>query len=90
MARRSNQVLVTSMQDVRSSTIDGLVNGTGGFVSSMQGYFEKIYKNVSSIAYDVAFSDMDSYFNNEFEKISEKLVEIKKKGKLDFLTYLRF
>ncbi|MCI7223900.1 MAG: phage tail tape measure protein, partial [Fusobacterium sp.] len=81
---KNNQVLVTTMQDVRANTIEALSNNTGGFTSSMKGYFEKIYKNASSIAYDVAFSDMDSYFNKEFEKISEKLVKIKKTGKLDF------
>ncbi|MDY5795454.1 MAG: hypothetical protein SPJ84_06480 [Fusobacterium gastrosuis] len=81
---KNNQVLVSTMQDVRASTIEALSNNNGGFTSSMKGYFEKIYKNASSIAYDVAFSDMDSYFNKEFEKISEKLVEIKRTGKLDF------
>ena len=50
----------------------------------MKGYFEKIFKNASSIAYDVAFSDLDSYFNEEFQKISEKMVNIKKSGRLDF------
>ena len=81
---KNNQVLVTAMQEVRTQTIEGLANGNGGFVTSMRGYFEKIFKNASSIAYDVAFSDLDSYFNEEFKKISEKLVNIKKNGKLDF------
>ena len=81
---KNNQVLVTAMQDVRTQTIEGLASGNGGFVSSMKNYFEKIFKNASSIAYDVAFSDLDSYFNEEFKKISEKLVNIKKSGKLDF------
>lgn len=81
---RNNQVLVTAMQDVRNQTIEGLASGNGGFVTSMKGYFEKIFKNASSIAYDVAFSDLDSYFNEEFQKISEKMVNIKKSGRLDF------
>lgn len=81
---KNNQVLVSTMQDVRASTIEALSSNNGGFTSSMKGYFEKIFKNASSITYDVAFSDMDSYFNKEFEKISEKLVEIKRTGKLDF------
>ena len=81
---KNNQVLVTAMQEVRTQTIEGLASGNGGFVTSMRGYFEKIFKNASSIAYDVAFSDLDSYFNEEFKKISEKLVNIKKSGKLDF------
>ena len=81
---RNNQVLVTAMQDVRAQTIEGLASGNGGFVTSMKSYFEKIFKNASSIAYDVAFSDLDRYFNDEFKKISEKLVNIKKTGKLNF------
>ncbi|MCL4581397.1 tail tape measure protein [Fusobacterium nucleatum YWH7199] len=81
---RNNQVLVTAMQDVRTQTIEGLARGNGGFVTSMKSYFEKIFKNASSVAYDVAFSDLDRYFNDEFKKISEKLVNIKKTGKLNF------
>ena len=81
---KNNQVLVTAMQDVRAQTIEGLASGNGGFVTSMKSYFEKIFKNASSIAYDVAFSDLDRYFNEEFKKISEKLVNIKKTGKLNF------
>lgn len=81
---RNNQVLVTAMQDVRTQTIEGLASGNGGFVTSMKSYFEKIFKNASSVAYDVAFSDLDRYFNDEFKKISEKLVNIKKTGKLNF------
>ena len=81
---RNNQVLVTAMQDVRAQTIEGLASGNGGFVTSMKSYFEKIFKNASSVAYDVAFSDLDKYFNDEFKKISEKLVNIKKSGKLNF------
>lgn len=81
---RNNQVLVTAMQDVRAQTIEGLASGNGGFVTSMKSYFEKIFKNASSVAYDVAFSDLDRYFNDEFKKISERLVNIKKTGKLNF------
>lgn len=81
---RNHQVLVTAMQDVRAQTIEGLASGNGGFVTSMKSYFEKIFKNASSVAYDVAFSDLDRYFNDEFKKISEKLVNIKKTGKLNF------
>nr|DAV27959.1 MAG TPA: minor tail protein [Caudoviricetes sp.] len=85
---RNNQVLVTAMQDVRAQTIEGLASGNGGFVTSMKSYFEKIFKNASSVAYDVAFSDLDRYFNDEFKKISEKLVNIKKTGKLNFNNLL--
>ncbi len=81
---RNHQVLVTAMQDVRAQTIEGLASGNGGFVTSMKSYFEKIFKNASSVAYDVAFSDLDRYFNDEFKKISERLVNIKKTGKLNF------
>ena len=81
---KNNQALVTAMQDVRVQTIEGFVSGNGGFITSMKGYFEKVFRNASSIAYDVAFSDLDKYFNDEFKTISEKLVDIKKSGKLDF------
>lgn len=81
---KNQQVLVTAMQDVRANTIDGLANGNGGFMTSIKGYFENIFKNASSIAYDVAFSDVDSYMYDMYKKISERLVEIKKNGKLDF------
>lgn len=81
---KNNQVLITSMLDVRNSTIDGFASGNGGFLSSMKSYFEKIFKNASSVAYDVVFSDLDNYLTRAFEKISNKLVDIKKNGKLDF------
>ena len=81
---KNNQVLITSMLDVRNSTIEGFASGNGGFLSSMKSYFEKIFKNASSVAYDVVFSDLDHYLTQAFEKISNKLVDIKKNGKLDF------
>ncbi|KYM56528.1 tail tape measure protein [Fusobacterium necrophorum subsp. funduliforme] len=81
---KNNQVLITSMLDVRNSTIEGFASGNGGFLSSMKSYFEKIFKNASSVAYDVVFSDLDNYLTRAFEKISNKLVDIKKNGKLDF------
>ncbi len=83
---KNNQVFVTSMQDVRAGTIEGLVSGNGGFLTSAKTYFEKIYKNAASIVYDVSFSDIDSYMSDMFGKISEKLLDIKKSGKLDFST----
>lgn len=81
---KNNQVLITSMLDVRNSTIEGFASGNGGFLSSMKSYFEKIFKNASSVAYDLVFSDLDHYLTQAFEKISNKLVDIKKSGKLDF------
>lgn len=81
---KNNQVLITSMLDVRNNTIEGFASGNGGFLSSMKSYFEKIFKNASSVAYDVVFSDLDYYLTQAFEKISNKLVNIKKNGKLDF------
>lgn len=81
---KNNQVFITSMQDVRASTIDGLSDGTGGFLSSMKGYFEKIFKNATSVIYDVMFSEYDSYFNEVYKNISEKLVDIKRTGKINF------
>lgn len=82
---KNNQVLVTSMEEVRNTTIDSWLNGTGGFVTSMKSYFEKIFKNAGSIVYDVMFSDLDNYFTEKFEQISKKLLDMKKNQKLDFV-----
>ncbi|MGL5951061.1 MAG: phage tail tape measure protein, partial [Cetobacterium sp.] len=76
----ANQVLVTSMDDVRQSMIENIVSGEGSFVSSMGSYFKKIFNNMASVIYDVTFSEIDQYFNDAFKTISEKLVEIKKQG----------
>lgn len=85
---KNNQVLVTSMLDVRNNAIEGLATGNGGFLTAAKSYFEKIYKNASSVAYDVAFSDIDSYMSEMFKKISDKLLDVKKSGKLDFSNLL--
>lgn len=85
---KNNQVLVTSMLDVRSNAIEGLATGNGGFLTAAKSYFEKIYKNASSVAYDVAFSDIDSYMSEMFKTISDKLLDVKKSGKLDFSNLL--
>ncbi len=85
---KNNQVLVTSMLDVRNNAIEGLATGNGGFLTAAKSYFEKIYKNASSVAYDVAFSDIDSYMSEMFKTISDKLLDVKKTGKLDFSNLL--
>lgn len=85
---KNNQVLVTSMLDVRSNAIEGLATGNGGFLTAAKSYFEKIYKNASSVAYDVTFSDIDSYMSEMFKTISDKLLDVKKSGKLDFSNLL--
>ena len=82
---RNAQVLVTAMQDVRSSFIEALSSGeTSDFSSSMSSYFKKILNNAAQVTYDVAYSSIDEYMTKEFEKISEKLVDMKKNGVLDF------
>lgn len=85
---KNNQVLITSMQDVRGSTIESFMTGEGNFLTSAKSYFEKIYRNASSVVYDVAFSDIDRYMSEAFEDISNKLVDIKNSGKLDFSNLL--
>ena len=85
---KNNQVLVTSMLDVRNNAIEALATGNGGFLTAAKSYFEKIYKNASSVAYDVAFSDIDSYMSEMFKTISDKLLDVKKSGKLDFSNLL--
>lgn len=80
-----NNVLITSMGDVRQSFIDGFSSGKdGSLLAGMKGYFSDIFKNVSSVIYDVALSDFDEYFTKMFKKTSEKLIQIKKSGQLDF------
>lgn len=82
---RNAQVLVTAMQDVRSSFIEALSSGeASNFSSSMSSYFKKILNNAAQVTYDVAYSSIDEYMTKEFEKISEKLVDMKKNGVLDF------
>ncbi|MEE0137983.1 hypothetical protein [Fusobacterium ulcerans] len=82
---RNAQVLVTAMQDVRSSFIEALSSGEASdFSSSMSSYFKKILNNAAQVTYDVAYSSIDEYMTKEFEKISEKLIDMKKNGVLDF------
>lgn len=85
---RNAQVLVTAMQDVRSSFVEALSSGEASdFSSSMSSYFKKILNNAAQVTYDVAYSSIDEYMTREFEKISEKLVEMKKTGVLDFTGF---
>lgn len=85
---KNAQVLVTAMQDVRSSFVDALSSGEASdFSSSMSSYFKKILNNAAQVTYDVAYSSIDEYMTKEFEKISEKLVEMKKTGVLDFTGF---
>ena len=82
---RNAQVLVTAMQDVRNSFVEALSSGEASdFSSSMSSYFKKILNNAAQVTYDVAYSSIDEYMTKEFEKISEKLVDIKKSGVLNF------
>lgn len=85
---KNAQVLVTAMQDVRSSFVEALSSGQANdFSSSMSSYFKKILNNAAQITYDVAYSSIDEYMTKEFEKISEKLVDMKKTGVLDFTGF---
>ncbi|WP_306583753.1 hypothetical protein [Fusobacterium ulcerans] len=82
---RNAQVLVTAMQDVRNSFVEALSSGEASdFSSSMSSYFKKILNNAAQVTYDVAYSSIDEYMTKEFEKISEKLVDMKKSGVLNF------
>ncbi len=82
---KGNNILITSMQDVRNSFIEGFSSGKeSSFLTGMKGYFNKIFKNVSSVIYDVGFSNIDEYFTNAYKKIANKLVSIKNGQKLDF------
>lgn len=72
----ANAVLITSMEAVRAE----IIAGSQSFSQAMSSYFSDIIYNVSSILYDTMFSDLDEYFTDLFEDISEKLVEMKKQG----------
>ncbi|HBJ80184.1 phage tail tape measure protein [Fusobacterium sp.] len=85
---KNAQVLVTAMQDVRNSFVEALSSGEASdFSSSMSSYFKKILNNAAQVTYDVAYSSIDEYMTKEFEKISEKLIDMKKTGVLDFTGF---
>lgn len=77
-------VMVTIMQDVRGNFIkswkDSGLDAGRAFVTSMQPYVEAMLTNISQIYYDVYFSDVNKQLEDEFKALSEKLVELKKKG----------
>ncbi|MGL5625267.1 MAG: hypothetical protein ACRDDG_23080, partial [Cetobacterium sp.] len=72
----ANQVLVTSMEDVRNSFIDSLINGKGDFVGSLGSYFQKIIKNAAMTVYDTLYSEVDNSMNEMFKKMADKLVDM--------------
>ena len=78
---KQNQVLVTSMQDVRSSFLSTFVEGGvelgSAFISSMSSYFDKIKTNISQIIYDTTFSDITDMGDSFFSQISESLLNSK-------------
>lgn len=82
-----NKVLVSSMEDVRSSFIDSLLNGEGDFVGSMGSYFQKLIKNAAMTVYDTLYSEIDNSMNEMFLQMSEKLVEMKESGNVDFTGF---
>lgn len=81
---KSNQVLITSMEDVRNSFVDSLLKGNGSFASSLGGYFQKLLKNSAMIVYDSMYSEADSYFTKLFKTTSEKLLKMKETNKINF------
>lgn len=83
----ANQVLVTSMEDVRNSFIDSLINGKGDFVGSLGSYFQKIIKNAAMTVYDTLYSEVDNSMNEMFKKMADKLVDMKESGNIDFTGF---
>ncbi|MGX6592694.1 phage tail tape measure protein [Cetobacterium ceti] len=81
---KSNQVLITSMEDVRNSFVDSLLKGNGSFANSLGGYFQKLLKNSAMIVYDSMYSEADSYFTKLFKTTSEKLLKMKETNKVNF------
>lgn len=84
----ANQVLVTSMEDVRASFIESLLNGEeDGFTKSMGSYFQKILKNAAMTVYDTLYSEIDKTMNDMFKDMADKLVDMKEDGKIDFTDF---
>lgn len=83
----ANQVLITSMEDVRNSFIDSLINGKGDFVGSLGSYFQKIIKNAAMTVYDTLYSEVDNSMNEMFKKMADKLVDMKESGNIDFTGF---
>lgn len=77
---KNNSVLISSMGDVRTE----FIRGDKGFLGGMQGYFEKIFQNAKAVFYDTKLDDINSYYKQVFQGVSEKMVEIKKSGNMDF------
>lgn len=83
----ANQVMVTSMEDVRSTFVESLMSGSADFAGSMGSYFQKILKNAAMTVYDTLYSEVDNYFSDMFKKMSDKLVSMKESGKIDFTEF---
>lgn len=83
----ANKVLITSMEDVRNSFIDSLISGNWNFVGSLGSYFQKIIKNAAMVVYDTLYSEVDIYFDEMFEKISNKLMNMKESENIDFTGF---
>lgn len=84
-------VMVTIMQDVRNNFVsvwrDSGKTAGKAFLSSMTPYVDAMLNNLSQIFYDVYFSDVTKKLEDEFKTLSNKLVELKKKGEsLDWST----
>lgn len=82
---KANSILITATDDVRSKWINSMTEGKNAgesILTSMSSYFDKFFKNISSIMYDTIFSDFDATATDYFSKFSEKLVELKKNGNI--------
>jgi hypothetical protein len=80
-----NQVLITSMQDVRSSFVEtfstsGSDIGTS-FIDSMTTVFTKLGNNITQVLYDTLFSDATNSGEKFFNDFTEGLVEAKRGNK---------
>lgn len=77
-------VMVSIMGDVRNDFLntwrESGVSAGKAFLSSMQPYIQAMLSNISQIYYDVYFSDVNKQLEDNFKKLSEQLVELKKQG----------
>lgn len=80
---KANQVLVTATQEVRSGFIQAFADGAKAgeaMIKSLEGYFNSMFQNISSVIYDVLFSDFDRIATEYFQNFSEMLVKAKESG----------
>jgi TP901 family phage tail tape measure protein len=77
LAENTNNI-VTAMQDVRSSFIDTFTDGKSvleSFATGLSSLFDKLKNNIAGMIYNIDLSDLNTKFEDFFEKFNTKLSE---------------